>query len=121
MKRIILALVLLTSTAQAAEFVKCVNTREEAEVTFTLEGNVATQLRFMHQGNEIANYPEATAHVSRLFRMRNFDFSLGGLQYFQFDRKLMRPNFSGSFLFGRNPFRFDTRVECVATEVPFSR
>jgi hypothetical protein len=110
-----LFLVMLTPLfAQAAEQVKCGDEEARYSVEFKLDGAKATDLVFKDGDRMIATYSDLDANVSRFFKLQVYEFSLGGIQYFDLERSRDAEQFKGAFLFGANPLRSEVNVRCVA-------
>jgi len=113
MKKIILSalLCLFINHSQAAN-VSCSSEDGQWRVDFQLEKDLITHLNFLKNGTLIKSVDAVQGTSTRILKREFFEFDLGGIKYFDFDRKVGAASFEAVFLLKNNPIAFDTSVYC---------
>ena len=117
MKIVFLSLLLtlsIYSFANAAELVTCTSEKGDANVSFNLEGKEVSNFVITSKGNVVMEIPSITANQYRFLGRTYYELDFDHSRYFDFDRKNSQAKeMEGHFLLKRNPFAFETGVDCI--------
>lgn len=122
MKAIILILALVTSTMAFSESYKCGDKDGVWKISFNYENEVASDIKFMKNGELVESYKEQAVSVSRMrlpfssSGVMVYEIALGNASYLDFERRYrgseIETTFQGAFLLSSHPFRFEKNVFC---------